>query len=41
MSKMYCFSNKFSKITYADGSPPLASQYWWPDISWFGQIVDF
>jgi len=41
MSKMLYFSNKVSKTPSAGGFPlsaPLNLQYWWPKISWFGQI---
>jgi len=34
MSKMHKFSNKFSKIALA-----FNLQYWWPGVTWFGQIV--
>jgi len=33
---MLYFSNKFSKI-----QRPLNLQYWWLEVSWFGQIVVF
>jgi len=36
------FSNKFSKIAKRWGlsaPAPLNLQYWWPDVTWFGQIV--
>jgi len=43
MSKMLYFSNNFSKIAKRRGEPsaPLKLQYWWPEVTLFGQIVDF
>jgi len=44
MSKMHYFSNKFSKIANRWGFPtPSATnlQYWWHEVSWFGQIMFF
>jgi len=43
MSKVYYFSNKFSKIVKSDfPSPaPLNLQYWWSKVPWFGQIMVF
>jgi len=34
----------FQKSPSAGGSPPPAPlnlQYWWSEVTWFGQIVDF
>jgi len=44
MHKMHYFSNKFSKTPRTGGSPPSALlnfQYWWPEVTWLGQIVIF
>jgi len=44
MSKMYYFSNKFTKSPSAVGFPPPAPlnlHYWWPQVPWFGQMVVF
>jgi len=44
MYKMHYFRNKFSKTPSAGGSASQALlylQYWWPKVSWFGQIMLF
>jgi len=44
MPKMHYFSNKFSKIAKRWGSPhpaPLNLQFWWPEVTWCGQILFF
>jgi len=44
MSKMLCFSNKFSKIAKRWGlsvPAPLNLQYWWFKVPWFGQMMVF
>jgi len=41
---MHYFSNKFPKTTKHWGlstSGPLNLQYWWPEVTWYGQIVVF
>jgi len=40
MPKMHYFSNKFLKITKRWGRC-LNLQYWWPEVTWFEQIVVF
>jgi len=43
MPKMHYFSNKFSKIASAGGFPPPAYllQHWWPEVTWYDQILFF
>jgi len=38
MTKMHWFSNKFWKNCQAAF---LNLQYWWPEVTWFDQIVVF
>jgi len=41
MSKIYYFSDKFSKIAKRYLRAPLNLQYWSLEVPWFGQIVVF
>jgi len=40
MPKMHYFSNKFSKIAGSSPPPaPLNLRFWWPEVTWCGQIL--
>jgi len=44
MTKIHCFSNKFSKIAKRWGFPRQASfnlWFWWPKVAWLPQLWYF
>jgi len=44
VSKMHYLATNFQKSPSAEGSPlpaPLNLRFWWPEVTWFGEIVVF